>query len=133
LTKASDQDFATMPRLTFNRKDMAGQSIGIATAMTGISSADSTRPLSVPMKSERGSSLLILGVFFTRTGVHFARKRCSDASKRLQCGVIVAFGRSQKPGPIQPRKPPARFWTGFPAAKRHVPGAGSRNRGHIAS
>jgi hypothetical protein len=55
LTKASDQDFATMPRLTFNRKDMAGQSIGIATAMTGISSADSTRPLSVPMKSERGA------------------------------------------------------------------------------
>jgi allophanate hydrolase subunit 1 len=38
-----------MPRLTFNRKDMAGQSIGIATAMTGISSADSIRAFSGPI------------------------------------------------------------------------------------
>jgi hypothetical protein len=64
-----------MPRLTFNRKDMAGQSIGIATAMTGISSADST----------------------------------SDASKRLQCGVIVAFGCSKTPDPIRRRKTPGVF------------------------
>jgi len=72
-----------MPRLRFNRKDMAGQSIGIATAMTGISSADSI----------------------------------NDASKRLQYGVIVAFGHSKTPAPIRPRKAPAGFLTGFPAAK----------------
>jgi hypothetical protein len=38
-TKTCGQDlrprFTTMPRLTFNRKDRAGQSIGIEAAMTG--------------------------------------------------------------------------------------------------
>jgi hypothetical protein len=88
-----------MPRLTFNRKDRAGQSIGIATAMTGILSANST----------------------------------SDASKRLQCGVIVAFGLNRTAGPIRPPKAAAGFFTGFRVATTRCARAGSRNRGHIAS
>jgi len=40
-----------------------------------------TRALSVPIESERGSMFLFWRIFFTRTGVHFARK-CSSVTGR---------------------------------------------------
>jgi hypothetical protein len=89
-----------MPRLTFNRKDMAGQSIGIATAMTGISSADST----------------------------------SDALKALAVWRYRGLRPQHDAGPAPAPEGGRRFFDGFSGGEAAMcPGAGSRNRGHIAS
>jgi hypothetical protein len=54
----------------------------------------SPRAFSVPMESERGSSLLFWRLFFTRTGAHFARKRsrlmerCAPLIPRVQVCLV---------------------------------------------
>src|ERR1700753_3088980 len=61
-----------------------------------------TRALSVLIESEPGSNLLFLRVFFTRTGVHFARKRSSRRSRTRSISPSVRrtrlFARARKAG-----------------------------------
>jgi hypothetical protein len=52
------------------------------------------RALSVPIESERGSGFLIRRVFFTRTGIHFARKR-SNPSLAMKLVLQLGLGALQ--------------------------------------